>query len=746
MPRVFVRGTAGEAHDLAARLLLKRIRDAESSRGAKPNFVVLLGVGHDGLSVYQRLVDFYRQRLVSFDKVVFFVAHEYCDIDAGHPAATRNLLYHAFFKHVNVKPQNVIVFDPKPLDPEAECTRFVALVRQHHGVDLAVGCTGEDGIFGLNMPGSSIRSGCRMKTLSQTTLNANAELFGGKGRVPARGLTVGMQDLMDAKEVLSVVTSEHRSATLTALTESPVTHKEPLSALQCHPASTVIADEAACSNMTTGIFRYYKDIEFNSMHGDFPAVASLPPRANISTFAHRRLTIAAQAPSATPQRRLHNSPVEGSSTEANPPSSSHPDTEADADPRGSAPPDEEAPAAAPAGPESRRAKVTKVVNVRLLRASSIGTGEEDAALAVHDELWFRSGRVIDPAKRFWEAQAEHEYAADVVIDAQGAVCSPGLIDIQINGAFGIDFTSMDLTAADVASVRKRLLAHGCTSFCPTVITSAAETYRHALPLLRAGLQGTGVGANILGVHLEGPYINPLKKGAHEKRYIRLPEKGFAGLVELYGESMDHVSIVTIAPELPGALDCIRGLHERGVNVSMGHSNATLREAEDGVRAGAGMVTHLFNAMRSFNHRDPGIIGCLGSSLEKKPYFGIIVDGLHTHPAAVRMAYKANPRGTILITDAMEAMGMPPGEYQLAGKIVDVVEVALPPDYLQGAGDTFCNRFVHRATLREPSDTLAGAVPTLYQCVQNFRAFTGCSTGEALLAATYHPAKCLNIHS
>jgi hypothetical protein len=229
-----------------------------------------------------------------------------------------------------------------------------------------------------------------------------------------------------------------------------------------------------------------------------------------------------------------------------------------------------------------------------------------------DDVWVRDGKVIDPERRFWEASKGNEFYADKIIDGHGLILSPGFIDIQLNGAFGIDFTSPTLSAEEVSTVSRGILSQGCTSYLPTIITSDAALYARNLPLLVDPPASAGdLGAEILGVHLEGPFIRI--KGAHDELYLRNFEHSVATLSEVYGSDAqcDNVRLVTLAPEIPNALEAIAHLAKKGVVVSLGHSQATVDEAEAAVTAGATLVTHMFNAMRSFHHRDPGIVGLLG---------------------------------------------------------------------------------------------------------------------------------------
>ena len=336
---------------------------------------------------------------------------------------------------------------------------------------------------------------------------------------------------------------------------------------------------------------------------------------------------------------------------------------------------------------------------RMLASSSTQTG-----------CWV-VGRILNPGRRFWSAvrkrkrrdchsaagssqnnskSSTEDYHADIVIDCGGSIACAGFIDIQLNGAFGVDFTDPSCTQADVHRVSRGILAHGVTSYLPTVITSPKHVYHKVLPVLasackdikaaaayrqRTGMFPSGAGANAIGMHLEGPFIHPRKKGAHQEKYIVSPTEGMTTVRDVYGY-LNGVRMVTLAPELPGAMPVIRGLSTMGVAVSLGHTTTSLDTAQSAMGSGARLITHLFNAMSSFHHRDPGLIGMLasGESGEQSSFwYGIIVDGIHTHPSAVKLAYNTHPKGAVLVTDAMAAMGLPEGKYRLGGLEVEVVE-------------------------------------------------------------------------
>jgi len=290
--------------------------------------------------------------------------------------------------------------------------------------------------------------------------------------------------------------------------------------------------------------------------------------------------------------------------------------------------------------------------------------------------------------------------------------APGFIDLQVNGAYGLDLTT---NGSGVAGVAARLPETGVTSFLPTLITSPFESYSERVSdVRRASLGATG--ANVLGIHLEGPYLNPLKRGAHNPVLLRAAD---ADEIMRWAEG-DIIRIVTLAPELPGALEAVRRLHRRGIVVSAGHSNATFDEALAGFEAGITWGTHLFNAMSALDHRKPGLPGAL---LASRVPCGLIADGIHVHPAMVKLAFQIKGTGGItLITDAMAAMGMSPGRYKLSDREV----------------------IVDGASARLADGTLAGSVLTMDQAVHNAVEFTQCSVGEAITMAAATPARLLGL--
>ncbi len=302
-----------------------------------------------------------------------------------------------------------------------------------------------------------------------------------------------------------------------------------------------------------------------------------------------------------------------------------------------------------------------------------------------------------------------------VIDAAGLLLSPGLIDLQLNGAFGHDFTADPATLWDVAA---QLPRYGVTAFLPTIITAPLGAIAAAQAAWAAGPRaGDAPAARPLGLHLEGPFLNPGRRGAHPPEHLRLPDAALAA----DWSPENGVRLVTLAPELPGALALTESLVKRGVIVSMGHSHATYAQARAGLAAGISYGTHLFNAMAPFQHREPGLAGALLA--DANVVAGLIVDGVHVHLGAVLAAWRAKgPGGVNLVSDAMAGLGLGDGTYQLGERAVTVK---------QGAA-------------RLSDGTLAGSVLSLDQAVRNLAALTGCGPLAALAAATAVPANVLGL--
>ncbi|KZS86806.1 Metallo-dependent hydrolase [Sistotremastrum niveocremeum HHB9708] len=470
---------------------------------------------------------------------------------------------------------------------------------------------------------------------------------------------------------------------------------------------------------------------------------------------------------------------------------------------------------------------------------------------VEKDLWIDTskGIIVDSQKTFFQLRERPSR----IIDLGGAILSPGFLDIQINGAYGFDFSiytgNDEEYVSGLTRIASRIVETGVTSLVPTIITQEQSLYPKLLSLLRP--RKTKGGANLLGWHAEGPFLQLAKRGAHEPTLIRSAPKEIESFAETYGPELSatppvvngkedvYVKIITAAPEIPGILSSIPALtrpllssssstssasstsssekKEYGVTFSIGHSIASSDIAAEAVKSGARLITHLFNAMPQLHHRDPSIIGLLGVSpafnsspsspakvqtktsgsmtprvagvkegkktgievVKKKlnlasstpgvvseaiselptppgspllnphttapsraasisnldlleegwrPYYGLIVDGIHSHPNSVRLAYMAHKDGCVLITDAMAFMDphLPDGIYPWRD------------------GKNLVRRGYK--LFIEGSDTLAGSAVSMDSCIQNFARFTGCGLGEAIKCATYNPARCLRIEN
>ena len=296
---------------------------------------------------------------------------------------------------------------------------------------------------------------------------------------------------------------------------------------------------------------------------------------------------------------------------------------------------------------------------------------------------------------------------------------PGMIDMHIHGASGADV--MDATPEALRTIAEALPSEGITSFLATTLTESEELIKKALQnaadyIRPRNHEGS---AEILGIHLEGPFIAPERPGAQSKEHILNPT--LEKLAEFQRVSGGSIRQVTMAPERPGAIELIKSLSAEGVIVSIGHSNAKHEEVMQAVAAGAKQVTHLYNAMSPIHHRDPGVVG--GALMEKGLLCELIVDGIHVHPLMVQMAYKLKGKeGLVLVTDAIRAKCLGDGSYMLGNQSIQVHH--------------------DRAVLQD--GTLAGSILTMKESIQNTRMFTGCSLDDIVHMTAVNPAKQLNL--
>lgn len=302
---------------------------------------------------------------------------------------------------------------------------------------------------------------------------------------------------------------------------------------------------------------------------------------------------------------------------------------------------------------------------------------------------------------------------DDIIDADGLIVSPGLIDIQINGGFGHDFTQDPTT---IWQVGERLPEVGVTAFVPTIVTSPPEITDLALEVVAKRRPATYRGAEVLGLHFEGPWISPEMHGAHNVTHIVDPDVDVA---RSWADS-SLVRIVTLAPERPGASEVAEILRDGGVAVSVGHTAADFATARRAFSDYATLATHLFNQMSGLRHRDPGTVG---ASLLDADACLLIVDGLHIADGTLEITWRLlGSERTILVTDAMAALGLGAGTYPLGDGPITV-------------GD---------AGPRTVEGKLAGSVITLPQALRNLATVIGVDVASTLVCGSANPARVLRL--
>ena len=428
-------------------------------------------------------------------------------------------------------------------------------------------------------------------------------------------------------------------------------------------------------------------------------------------------------------------------------------------------------------------RVTKFTNCLLVKQNRL----------VSQDLWIdaRTGTILDSQSAFYS----HHITPDQTIDLGGRIISPGFIDVQLNGAQGFDFSVPKDTAEEyeegLKKVNWHLVRHGVTSYLPTVTSTRQEVYRKVLPHL--GPSGADrdpwKGAESLGAHVEGPFLSKEKNGIHntevlriansledveemygrENLYPRSVSKGTDGAVTGDAEEIlpPRIKKMTAAPELGSMSSLIPQIAKDGRIFSIGHTTATYEQGLHAIAQGATMITHLFNAMLPFGHRDPGLFGLLGnhtthpsSSMPRtifspissppstpakspqpiqppvrasstspsepfRPFFGLIPDGIHLHPTTLALAHSSHPSGTILVTDSMPLTGLPDGKYP----------------YLHAGDQIIKSGSVLRL---EKNGRIAGSAVSLVECLNNFVRWTGAGTAEGVACVSETPAHMLGL--
>lgn len=301
---------------------------------------------------------------------------------------------------------------------------------------------------------------------------------------------------------------------------------------------------------------------------------------------------------------------------------------------------------------------------------------------------------------------------DIIIDCDGLYVSPGFIDIHIHGAGGFD--TMDGNFESINEISKTLCKFGVTSFTPTTMTMTIEDILKSLQEIKKAKEKGTDGSQVIGAHLEGPFISPKSIGAQNPMYII--EASYKNFERLVGDSIDIIKTITMAPEIEGVNELASILASKGIRCSIGHSSATYKEALDGINSGFCHATHLFNAMSGFSHREPGVVGAV---FDSDITAEIICDGVHISYPSLRVACKQKGvENMILVTDAMCACGLGSGIYSLGGQSVIVKD----------------------SEARLENGALAGSVLTLNKAVKNIYSNSKYELYEVIRMATYNPAK------
>ncbi|TXZ76570.1 N-acetylglucosamine-6-phosphate deacetylase [Vibrio mimicus] len=300
-----------------------------------------------------------------------------------------------------------------------------------------------------------------------------------------------------------------------------------------------------------------------------------------------------------------------------------------------------------------------------------------------------------------------------VVDLNGANLSPGFIDLQLNGCGGVMFND-EITAKTIDIMHKANLKSGCTSFLPTLITSSDENMRQAIAAARE--YQSQYPNQSLGLHLEGPYLNVMKKGIHSVDFIRPSDDS---MIDTICADSDVIAKVTLAPE-NNKPEHIEKLVKAGIVVSIGHTNATYTEARQSFESGITFATHLFNAMTPMVGREPGVVGAIYDTPDV--YAGIIADGFHVDYANIRIAHKIKGEKLVLVTDATAPAGAEMDYFIFVGKKV----------------------YYRDGKCVDENGTLGGSALTMIEAVQNTVEHVGIALDEALRMATLYPAKAIGV--
>lgn len=301
-----------------------------------------------------------------------------------------------------------------------------------------------------------------------------------------------------------------------------------------------------------------------------------------------------------------------------------------------------------------------------------------------------------------------------VIDGIGKMIIPGLIDIHFHGCMGYDFC--DASDEAITAIAKYQKQNGVTGICPATMTLSIDRLKNICKVAAKHVAGKDE-SELVGINLEGPFISKIKCGAQNPDFVSTATP--KDINEIIEQSNGLAKLITVAPEQEGVLECIDKLHDK-INFSIGHTTSDYETAYRAYQLGAKHVTHLFNAMPGFTHREPGVIGA--AALFDEVMVELICDGIHVHPAAIKAAFRLfTSERMVLVSDSSRACGMPDGEYELGGQKV----------------------YLHDNACWLNEDTLAASAANVFQCMKNVINF-GIPKEDAIRAATYNPAKAIGI--
>lgn len=321
----------------------------------------------------------------------------------------------------------------------------------------------------------------------------------------------------------------------------------------------------------------------------------------------------------------------------------------------------------------------------------------------------------------------HQPALDVthtVVDVAGDWISLGAVDLQINGALGLAFPDLRIKDVDrLQAICDLLWQQGVDSFVPTLVTTSLENFQGSLGALQSFMKAQTSGAKVLGAHLEGPFLNEAKRGAHPAAHLQpLTLDNVKTLIDSFGET---VSIVTLAPELEQGADVISWLTAQGMVVSLGHSLATAQQAKLAFAQGASMVTHAFNAMPGLHHREPGLLGA--ALTDDRVFCGFIADGQHIEKTMLDLLLRlgkgqADLNGLFLVSDALSPLGLPDGKYPWDTREIEVIN----------------------GTARLADGTLSGTTLPLIAGAQNLVKWGLCGVEDAIALVTDSPRRAIGL--